>query len=229
MISVRTMREFLDFVASLYEKARKPLRRSFDKRIVKGRAKCIASQTEEAFADFICKSILRKKPQYKVFVDYPITVKPGRDDKSKETRYIDFMLCKELQSDRRYEILYMAELKMNTGWMRKRVVECADDMASLRACLLQGKISARNGDENHDRVSFSINTAARYDLVIISGANTDLKNLRSDVCSINRRDEHTHAVILTNGEIVEGCRLNKTDKETLDCRMREAAFGRRLK
>ena len=90
MISVKTLRGFLDGVASLYAKAKKPLSRLVDKRVVKGRAKCVASQAEELFADFICKSILRTKKGYKVFVDFPITVKPGRDGKKSETRYIDF-------------------------------------------------------------------------------------------------------------------------------------------
>ena len=75
MISVRTMREFLDHIAVLYDKAK---RRSYnvDKRVVKGRARCIAAQTEEAFANFACQSILGKKHGFKVLVDFPIRAMP---------------------------------------------------------------------------------------------------------------------------------------------------------
>ena len=222
MISVNTMREFLDLVASLYEKAKKPSSRLFDKRIVRGRAKCIASQAEEAFADFICKSILRKKPHYKVFVDFPITVNFKCGDKHKTTRYVDFMLCRE-ENDKHYRILYMAELKMNMGWMRDQVVSCADDMNSLCKALFSGDISARNGGEGSSRMKFSISKETKYDLIILSGVNTDLETLRDGVNKINNRnDGYTHAVILTNEPIRKGCHINKGDKKLLDDRIRGA-------
>lgn len=96
-ISVKTLRGFLDGVASLYAKAKKPLSRLVDKRVVKGRAKCVASQAEELFADFICKSILRTKKGYKVFVDFPITVRPGRDGKKVR---LDILISYLLESQR---------------------------------------------------------------------------------------------------------------------------------
>ena len=69
MISVKTMRVFLNRIAVLYNKTK---RRSYDvdKRVVKGRARCIAAQTEEVFANFVCQSILGKKPGFKVLVDF---------------------------------------------------------------------------------------------------------------------------------------------------------------
>lgn len=73
MVSVRTMGEFLDRIVFLYDKAKR-LSRNVDKRVVRGRAKCIASRTEEMFADFVCQSVLRKKKGFKVLVDFPITI-----------------------------------------------------------------------------------------------------------------------------------------------------------
>ena len=223
MISVKTLRGFLDGVASLYAKAKKPLSRLVDKRVVKGRAKCVASQAEELFADFICKSILRTKKGYKVFVDFPITVKPGRDGKKSETRYIDFILVRVSESDK-YEILYMAELKLNTGWMRDRVSECANDMRSLRDCLREGDISAREPNLNSGRVKFVFNQRAFYDLIIFSGANADLTSLKKEVKLINSQDDNTKAAILCDGPIVKGCEMNKRGKTMIDRRIRLAAF-----
>lgn len=218
MISVRTMREFLNHIAVLYNKAK---RRSYnvDKRVVKGRARCVASQTEEAFANFVCQSILGKKPGFRVLVDFPITIEC---DGGKSTRYIDFILVKSIE-DNRYEIRYMVELKMNIGWMRDRILDTVRELRKQIAVMRRGHLSSRPGGKNSKRLEFIFSKSARYDLVIVSGVNGELEELKKVQSDCNKRKcETTRLMILCDGAIEKGCTINEVDKCLLDKRMRSA-------
>lgn len=221
MISVKTMREFLNRIAVLYNKAK---RRSYnvDKRVVKGRARCIAAQTEEAFANFVCQSILGKKHGFKVLVDFPITIEC---DGGKSTRYIDFILVKSI-GDNRYEIRYMVELKMNIGWMRDRVLDTVKELRKQVEVMRQGHLSSRPGGRNSKRLEFVLPKRARYDLVIVSGVNGELEELKKVQSACNKRKrETTRLTILCDEAIEKGCKINEEDKCLLDRRMRAAVIG----
>ena len=128
MISKADALKFLQKMVRIYSDARKSGLRGHDNRVIRGRARCVAANFEDEFADLLCrKALWQKETEYRLFADFPITIEPicnlGKAQKRCETRYIDIMICAE-KCDCEYEIVYMAELKTNTGWMRGRVEEC---------------------------------------------------------------------------------------------------------
>lgn len=192
MISKQDAQEFLQNMARIYYNARKSGSRGHDHRVIRGRARCVATNFEDEFAYLICrKALWEKEKGLRVFSDFPITIMPicniGGMQKMKrcETRYIDIMICAK-RPDLEYEILYMAELKTNTGWMRGQVSECLVKnrqfvehltCASTKVSVRKESLKEARINECSERIRFQVSQCLCYDLVVLSSCNNSWGSL----------------------------------------------------
>lgn len=192
MISNKDAEKFLQNMARIYYNARKSVRKGHDSRVIRGRARCVSANFEDEIADLLCrKALWQKETEYRVFADFPITIEPicnlGRAQKKKkcETRYIDIMICAE-RSDCEYEIMYMAELKTNTGWMRGQVSEClvknrklVDHLTceSTNVSVRKESLKEARINECSERTRFRVSQYLCYDLVVLSSCNNNVESL----------------------------------------------------
>ena len=152
MIYKKTQVEFLKKVASLYRNAAKI--RGGDGIVVRGRQRCISGKFEDEFAKLIKEHIICKAGGWRIFVDYPITIPKKRS--RNQSKYIDFMLCKEI--DDTMEVMYMAEIKLDTGWMRDNIYKVARHLERvLKKLRNRDDISSKEEDCvcNDDRLYFN--------------------------------------------------------------------------
>ena len=206
-------------MASIYRRAHKPGHRKIESRVIRGRAQCVAAEFEDEFADLICRKVLwAKEKNTCVFTDFPITIKPAHDGcRAQETRYLDILVCLK-RSDSNYDVLYMAELKTNTGWMREKVDSYLQDnrefirhlrldttVMSVRAASLKESYL----DTKYAQSRFHISNDIRYDLIVLSSTNNDsdsLDELKND------NDKLSGLMILTDESV--GGRHKKGYKPT---------------
>ena len=208
MISQTDARKFLQEMARIYRRAHKPGHRKVESRVIRGRAQCVAAEFEDELADLICRKVLwSKEENIHVFTDFPITIKPAHDMCStQETRYVDILVCSK-RSGRNYDVLYMAELKTNTGWMREKVDSYLQDNRELirHLKLSTTVVSARSAslaasylDAKYAQSNFRVSNEIRYDLIVLSSTNNDsdsLNDLKND------NDELSALIILTDESV----------------------------
>lgn len=210
MIGEKTYKTFLMKMVKIYARACKAGGCGhLDSRIVRGRAHCVAGYFEDTFADLICKKILcKKEKRFRVFTDFPVTVEPALRNREKkhEIYYIDVMVCRDC-GEGNFEILYMAELKTNTGWMRGKVksrleenqkfakhISLADTSISARSESLKNSVLS----EAFVKCSFKVSNSLCYDLIVLSGTNIDTDQL-SDAAKFN--NEKGALFVLTDDSV----------------------------
>ena len=197
MISKKTQAEFLEMTASLYRKASKI--HGGGRTIIRGRKRCISGKFEDEFAKLILKHIVRKAKGYYIFVDYPITMPQVRS--RNKSKYIDFMLCKE--SDSEMDVMYMAEIKLDTGWMRKKVYKAAKELETqLQKLRKMNDVSSKEEERvcDGDRVYFNFSDFTLYDLIILSATNNDHAAIER-ACERARKRLTTGIFILTDQSV----------------------------
>ena len=170
MISKKTQAKFLKMTASLYRKAAKI--RGGDETIIRGRQRCISGKFEDEFAKLILKHVVGKAKGYRIFVDYPIAV-PRMRSRNK-SKYIDFMFCKE--SDGEMDVMYMAEIKLDTGWVRKNIYKAAKKLETQLQQLRNTNDVSSKDEEcicDGDRLYFNFSDFTLYDLIILSATNNE--------------------------------------------------------
>lgn len=210
MIGENTYAIFLKEMVKLYTRARRAGGcRRVDPRVMRGRAHCVAGYFEDAFADLISKKIFWKKEnRLRVFTDFPVTVEPAlrKGEKKRETYYIDVMVCRDCGSGK-FEILYMAELKTNTGWMRGKVksrleenqkfadhISRPETIISVRSESLKDPVLS----EMLTKCIFKASADFCYDLIVLSGTNIDPDQL-SDAAKFN--NEKGSLFVLTDDSV----------------------------
>ncbi len=208
MISRKDACGFLKGMACVYRRAHKPGHRKIEPRVVRGRAQCVAAEFEDELADLICRKVLwSKEEDVRVFTDFPITIKPAHDGcRAQETRYLDVLVCSK-RTGRDFNVLYMAELKTNTGWMREKVdsylqdhrdfirhLRSATTMMSVRSASLKESYL----DAKYALSNFYVSNNIRYDLIILSSTNNDSNSLHE---LKNDNDELSALIILTDDSV----------------------------
>ena len=207
MIKDCIIKDFLNGMQKVYHKAKKSSLKNFDNRIVRGRARCVAVDFEDRLADFICKNIIKENEEsLLVLTDFPVTIMPGlsnEEKKNRETRYIDIIVCRE-KSDEEYDILYMAELKTNTGWMRNQSETCLTKNESLIRHLKERStmVSSRPESMNKSKIKvkrcvFNISPKLKYDMIVLSSTN----NGKNKLCE-QRKNELCRLIVLTDDSLV---------------------------
>ena len=213
MIGENTYETFLMEMVKIYARARKAGGcRQVDPRVVRGRAHCVAGYFEDAFADLISKKIFwKKEKRLRVFTDFPITVEPAlrkqeKKHKERATYYIDVMVCCDC-GEGEFEILYMAELKTNTGWMRGKVKSRLEENQKFanHISLPGTSISVRSESlkdsvlsEAFAKCNFKVSAGLCYDLIVLSGTNIDPDRL-SDAAKFN--NEKGSLFVLTDDTV----------------------------
>ena len=197
MISNKNQAEFLGTMASLYRKA--ATIRGGSATITRGRKRCISGMFEDEFAKLTLRHIVGKSNGYRIFVDYPITI--PRIRKRNKSKYIDFMLCKE--SDKEMDVIYMAEMKLDTGWMRSSVYKVAKKLDTLLGEVLTTKdISSKAEDSvcEDDRLYFKFSPVTLYDLIILSAANNGYDVIKR-ACKLAQKRLSTRIFVLTDQSV----------------------------
>lgn len=194
MISKKAQIEFLEKTASLYRKASKI--HGGGHTIIRGRKRCISGKFEDEFAKLILKHVVRNAKGYYIFVDYPITMPQVRS--RNKSKYIDFMLCKE--SDSEMDVMYMAEIKLDTGWMRKNVYKAAKELETqLQKLRKMDDVSSKDEERvwDGDRLYFKFSDFTLYDLIILSATNNE-PDVIERACERARKRLTTGIFILTD-------------------------------
>ena len=237
MISNEDAKKFLHNMIRIYCNARKSTRKGPDHRVIRGRARCVATNFEDEFADLLCrKALWKKEKRFRVFSDFPITIEPicnfGGVQKRKrcETRYIDIMICAE-RPDQEYEILYMAELKTNTGWMRGKVSECLVKnrkfvkhltCASTNVSVRNESLKEARINECSERTKFRVSQYLCYDLVVLSSSN----NSGVPLDKVTKANNYVSSLFVLTDDSLGGQRKDYrpqpryTDFKELDSRIR---------
>lgn len=159
---------FLNAIHKEYFNAKQILVKArYTKRVIRGRGRSISSITEDLFAKLLCR--IFKSKNIIIFVDQPVSlVEEG------QVYYPDIIITKKLK-DKKFEILYMLDLKMDIGWHRntafqhpKKLEECCDEMKNSR---LKAKLKNKLLNEKNN-FEFYICDDASYDMVIVSSRNS---------------------------------------------------------
>ena len=205
-------------MAAVYHDPHKPVATKDDSRVIRGRARCVAADFEDQFAGFIYEKILRAgETNLCVFTDFPITIEPAREGQTRngrkrvrETRYIDVMVCSE-KDRHNYNILYMAELKTNTGWMRDQVDGHLkqNDKFIEHLLLSTTKISARSESlkeallsDSFKRCHFYVSAGLCYDLIVLSSTNNNVDDL--DELKKSTKSKSCRLIVLTDASLGGG-------------------------
>lgn len=199
---------FLKDVKKEYEQARDVyIGERKTSRVHRGRRRIVASITEDLFAKYLVREF--KKDHIHIFVDQPITLEGGK----KQTYYPDLVICKYKRKNKIYEILFMIDLKMNIGWIRKKFKKYMKKSEEIckkmkRAKRLKGKVDI--GEEDKEKIEFCINKKAHYDVVIVSSRNSGNKENESDLIKESSNKNSNLWVLST------GSGLSKPNKKAYD-------------
>lgn len=180
-LTVDVQDQFVEEVECAYTRARLVQGEEF-KNLKRGHAKCVSGIFEDVFAKMVYKHILKEDNKFVVLVDWPITwgkssgTKKKKGKKQRPAHYrIDFMLCRKLQ-DGKLEILYMAELKENVGFMREAVktgsifkdLKTRIDNLKNATALTSSQVWKRQDKKNQ---GLTISDSVKFDLVLYSSNN----------------------------------------------------------
>lgn len=160
--------KFIDNIHNEYVRARYVIKCTKTKRVKRGRSRNISGIAEDLFAELILRSI--KSLHFRVFVDQPITL-VGKN----VTIYPDIVLCRRID-DSNFLIIYLIDLKMDVGFHKKDYTKKANEL--IKFCkkmktskLLKAKIGEIE-DAKKERIYFTIDENASYDMVVISSRNS---------------------------------------------------------
>ena len=222
MISRKTQVEFLKKTASLYRNAAKI--HGGEGIIVRGRQRCISGKFEDEFAKLILEHVICKARGWRIFVDYPIAIPKKRS--RNQSKYIDFMLCKKLDDDTA-EVMYMAEIKLDTGWMRNNIYKVARGLErSLKELRNRDDISSKEEDCicNDDRLYFNFSDLTLYDLIILSAANNGRDTINLALRRVEKNLSATTRIFFLTDQSVNvkvGCPCPCKDFSILEKRIRD--------
>ena len=116
---------FVDAVENAYHCNKQVYGHKESPALCRGRSKCNSGILEDLFAGLIFDCVVGNSRRWLVLVDHPVRISSKR--KGPVTRYPDFVLCRKVSEDT-LELVYMADLKTNTGYFRGQGMEVIRSM-----------------------------------------------------------------------------------------------------
>lgn len=196
MKEITKAKQFIGEMVFVYDeqtKATKHKDKSCD--IVRGRTKCVAGIFEDKFAAYLGKNLIGNNPRFTVYVDFPISIKPGitrYKPSSKKTEkkcvfYPDIMICKKMRN-KRIMAVYMANLKTSVGWFRDHIDEIGDEYAYYAEQMAGKHASFKLDGEADDtqKVHMTISKNCRNDIIVLSSCAPKTANVENQIRSFNK-------------------------------------------
>ena len=161
------------------------------KKLCRVRQGSISDEIEELVADFLfVNSGAEEVEGVYGKVDMPLTIRcqKGRDI----TIYPDIVISQKLD-DKHFRILYMADVKADSGWIRTKLSELAEKHKNHLSFLLQNGV-----EHTKERIIYELSDGCPYDFIFVTSANGSKKFMDS-VKELNERNEDIKAFILSSG------------------------------
>lgn len=161
------------------------------KNLCRVRQGSISDEIEELVADFLfVNSGAEEVEGVYGKVDMPLTIRcqKGRDI----TIYPDIVISKKI-NDSLFKILYMADVKADSGWIRTKLSELAEKHKNHLSFLLQNDV-----EHTKEQISYELSHGCPYDFIFVTSANGSKKFMDS-VKELNERNEDIKAFILSSG------------------------------
>ena len=161
------------------------------KNLCRVRQGSISDEIEELVADFLfVNSGAEEVEGVYGKVDMPLTIRSqnGRD----LTIYPDIVISQKLD-DKHFRILYMADVKADSGWIRTKLFELAEK--HKKHLTLLGKIKVEHTKE---RIIYELSDGCPYDFIFVTSANGST-NFMASVKELNERNDDIKAFILSSG------------------------------
>lgn len=199
-VTAKIQQDFVDAVEQAYRtNAMLYGRTQASRSVCRGRGRCCSGILEDLFALLIHDYVIKDPVRWVVLVDCPVKLVP---DDEKRNRYPDFAIYKRL-SDDLLELVYMADLKTNTGYFRGKALEVLEKKRDE----VEAFLSAREASVSIKGKRFSVQFAAalKSDLIIYSNANANAVELEEQQRSAVRAQDQTSLMYIL-GDWAEGDR-----------------------
>ena len=161
------------------------------KNLCRVRQGSISDEIEELVADFLfVNSGAEEVEGVYGKVDMPLTIRcqNGRDI----TIYPDIVISKKI-NDSLFRILYMADVKADSGWIRTKLSELAKMHKNHLSFLLQNDV-----EHTKEHISYELSDGCPYDFIFVTSANGSKKFMDS-VKELNNNNEDIKTFILSSG------------------------------
>ena len=151
----------------------------------------ISDEIEELVADFLfVNSGAEETEGIYGKVDMPLTIRSQNGRAT--TIYPDIVISQKID-DKRFRILYMADVKADSGWIRTKLSELAGK--HKKHLMLLHQIKAEHTKED---ISYELDDCCPYDFIFITSANGNKKFMDS-VKELNENSVDIKAFILSSG------------------------------
>lgn len=161
------------------------------KNLCRVRQGSISDEIEELVADFLfVNSGAEEVEGVYGKVDMPLSI--CRQNDRALTIYPDIVISKKI-NDNHFRILYMADVKADSGWIRTKLSELAEKHKNHLSFLLQNDV-----EHTKERIIYELSDGCPYDFIFVTSANGSKKFMAS-VKELNERKEDIKAFILSSG------------------------------
>lgn len=151
----------------------------------------ISDEIEELVADFLfVNSGAEETEGIYGKVDMPLTIR--NQNGRATTIYPDIVISKKID-DKNFRILYMADVKADSGWIRTKLSELAGKHKEHLSLFLQNDV-----DHTKEDTIYELSDRCPYDFIFITSANGSRKFMDS-VKELNDNCDDIRAFILTSG------------------------------
>ena len=161
------------------------------KNLCRVRQGSISDEIEELVADFLfVNSGAEEVEGVYGKVDMPLTIRcqKGRDI----TIYPDIVISKKI-NDSLFKILYMADVKADSGWIRTKLSELAKMHKNHLSFLLQNDV-----EHTKEHISYELSEGYTYEFIFVTTKKKKKKFVDS-VKELNNNNEDIKAFILSSG------------------------------
>lgn len=165
---------FVEAVETAYNCNKQVYGHKESRALCRGRSKCNSGIFEDLFAGLMFDCVVGNSRHWLVLIDYPVRM--SSNGKVPVTRYPDFLLCRIMSKDA-LKLVYMADLKTNTGYFRGQGMEMIRSMRDDVADFLSASPDLSHATVGGERYRISCASDFKYDLIIYSNVNADAKEL----------------------------------------------------
>lgn len=162
------------------------------KKLCRVRQGSISDEIEELIADFLfVNSGAEEFEGVYGKVDMPLTIR-SQNGRFLTTIYPDIVISKKI-NDNHFIILYMADVKADSGWIRTKLSELEETHKNHLSFLLQNYV-----EHTKERIIYELSDGCPYDFIFVTSANGS-KNFMASVKELNERNDDIKAFILSSG------------------------------
>lgn len=160
-----TQEDFIKFIIDAYDNAR-----NLSSPVLNGRTniqRCRIHSVSSIAEDILSAFAYDILPKYKIFVDCPLTIKTENEN---HTYYPDIVITKKINNNL-FEIIYLIDIKMDTGWFRNMIDKKAIEHSNRADDFTNAQSITYNDRNTNRKITFRTANNLHYDIVVITAAN----------------------------------------------------------